>query len=60
MQKTHMSAGTMETSISDVNHFVLNAKNHRSGLGPTETCNPGPKAAVLHAKATNDGRPHRD
>ena len=29
MQKPHMSAGNMETSDSDANHFVLNAKNHR-------------------------------
>ena len=28
-------------------------------LGPIETCNSGPKVAVLHAKATNEGGTHR-
>ena len=28
-QKPQMRDGTMETSNSDANHFVLNAKNHR-------------------------------
>ena len=25
------------------------------GLGPIETCNSGPKVAVLHAKTTDEG-----
>ena len=29
---------------------VLNAKNHKSGLGPIETCNSGAKVPVLNAK----------
>ena len=28
----------------------LCAQNHRRGRGPIETCNSGPKAAVLHAQ----------
>ena len=60
MQKQQMRAGTMETSNTDANHFVLNAKNHRWGLERRETCNSGPKAAVLHAKTTNEGWDHGD
>ena len=30
-------------------------KKHRLGLGPLETCNSGPKVAVLHAKTTDEG-----
>ena len=45
----------METSISGANLAVLHAQNGRRGLGPIETCNSGPKAAVLNAKTTNEG-----
>ena len=45
----------METSNSDANHVGLHAHNDRWGLGPIETSNSGPKAAVLHAKARNEG-----
>ena len=44
----------METSIFGANHAVLHAQNERRGLGPIETCNSGPKVAVLHAKSTNE------
>ena len=43
----------METSISGANHAVLHAQNDRRSLGPIETCNSGPKVAVLQAKTTN-------
>ena len=33
----------------------MNTKNHRWGQVPIETCNSGPKAAVLHAKTTDEG-----
>ena len=39
----------METSNSDANHAVVNAQNHRLGLGPIETCNSGAKD-VLNAQ----------
>ena len=45
----------METSESDANHVVLNAKNLRRGLGPIETCNSDPKFAVLKTKSTDEG-----
>ena len=45
----------MQTSISGVNHAVFHAQNDRRGLGPIETCNSGPKVAVLHAKTKNEG-----
>ena len=48
--------GPMETSNSAVNHAVLGSQNDRWGLGLIETCISGPKVAVLHAKATNEGR----
>ena len=35
-------------------------KYNRCGLGPIETCNSGPKVAVLHSKATNEGRNYRN
>ena len=38
------------------NHAVLRSQNDRRGLGPIETCISGPKVAVLHSKATNEGR----
>ena len=38
----------METCNSVAKDAVLIAKNHRRGLGPIETCNSGPKVAVLH------------
>ena len=46
----------MVTINSGHNNTVVSAKNHRCGLGPIETCNSGPKVAVLHAKTTNEGR----
>ena len=45
----------METSQSDAKDDVLHAQNHRCGLGPTETCNSGPKVSVFLAKTTNGG-----
>ena len=45
----------METSHSVANHAVLHSQNDRWGLGPMETSNSGPKVAVLHVKATNEG-----
>ena len=50
----------MLSSYSGANHSVLHVQNDRIGLGPIETCNSGPKGAVLHAKTTDDGwDPHR-
>ena len=50
----------MQSSNSGANHAVLHAQNDRRGLGPIETCNSGPKAALLPAKTTDDGwDPHR-
>ena len=51
MQKPQMRAGTMETSNSDANHFVLNAKNHRWGLGRRETSYSDANHAVLQAQS---------
>ena len=45
----------METSNSDANNAVLNAKNFRRSLGPIDTCNSAPKFTVLHAKTTDEG-----
>ena len=50
-----MKAEPIETGNSGAKVDVLNAKNHRWGLGPIETFNSGPKVAVLHAKTTNEG-----
>ena len=40
----------MEKSNSGANRALLNAQINRRSLGPIETCNSGPKVAVLHAK----------
>ena len=45
----------METSKSAANHAVFHAQINRRSLGPMETCNSGPKVAVLIAKTTNEG-----
>ena len=45
----------METSIPAANHAVFHAQINRRSLGPMETCNSGPKVAVLIAKTTNEG-----
>ena len=45
----------METNNSAANHAVFHAQINRRSLGPMETCNSGPKVAVLIAKATNEG-----
>ena len=50
MQKPQMRAGPIQTSRSGTNHDVLHAQYDRRGLVPIETCNSGPKVAVLHAK----------
>ena len=50
-----MNAGPHRASNSDAKVAVLNAKNHRSGLGPIETFNSGPKVVVLNAKTTDEG-----
>ena len=44
----------MVTINSGHNNTVVNAKNHRCVLGPIETCNSGPKVAVLHAKTPRE------
>ena len=50
----------METSISAANHTVFHAQINRRSLGPIETCNSGPKVAVLIAQTENEGwDPHR-
>ena len=56
MRKQHMRAGVIETSDSGTNHTVLLAKSDRWCLAPIKTCNSGPNAAVLHAKAADEGR----
>ena len=45
----------MVTSYSGANHPVLHAQSDRCRLGTIETCNSGPKLAVLHAKTTDEG-----
>ena len=45
----------METSISAANQAIFHAQINRRSLGPMETCNSGPKVAVLIAKNTNEG-----
>ena len=42
----------MEICNSDANQAVVHAQNHRSRLGPIDTCYSGPEVAVLDAKAT--------
>ena len=46
----------METRNSGANHVVLHSQINRRNLGPIETCNSDPKAAVLHAKTPDEGR----
>ena len=55
IQKSHMRAGPIETSISDANHAVLHPQNDRSYLGPIETSVSAPKVAVVHPKTTDKG-----
>ena len=45
----------MESRNSGANHAVFHVQINRRSLGPIETCNSGPKGAVLHAKATDEG-----
>ena len=45
----------METSNSGANHNVFQAQNDRCGLGPIQTCNSDPRAAVSHGKTTDEG-----
>ena len=45
----------IETSISGANHAVLYAQNDRWGLLTHRNFYAGPKGAVLHAKATDEG-----
>ena len=40
----------MDTSNSDVNHFVFHAQNDSRGLGPIETINSGHNVAVVNAQ----------
>ena len=47
--------GPIETSNSDARHAVLHAENHRSVVGPIETCTFGPKVAGLHAITSDEG-----
>ena len=44
--------GVVETSNTDAKHAVVLAQNHRSCVGPIETCYSGPEDAVLNAKTT--------
>ena len=54
--KTHRCGrGPIEAGDSETKHTVLHAQNDRSCLVPIETCYSGPKVAVLHAKATDEG-----
>ena len=54
--KTHRCGlGPIETSNSCANHAVLHSQNDRYSLGHMEICYSGPKAAVLHAKTTDEG-----
>ena len=43
----------MEISNSGAYHTVLHAQISRRSLGHVETCNSGPKVAVLNAKTTD-------
>ena len=45
----------MEISNSGANRAVSHTQITRGSLGIIETCNSGPKVAVLHAKATKEG-----
>ena len=36
-------------------HVLLHSQINRRSLGPIETCNSDPKAAVLHAKTEDEG-----
>ena len=47
--------GPIETGNSDAKHVIVHAQNDRSRLVALETCYSGPKGAVLHAKATDEG-----
>ena len=47
--------GPRETNNSEAKHAALRTQNHRLGLGTIETCNSGPKFAVLHAENTDEG-----
>ena len=54
--KTHRCGrGPIEAGDSETKHTVLHAQNDRSCLVPLENCYSGPKGAVLHAKATDEG-----
>ena len=45
----------MQTSNSGANRAVLYLQNDRRGQGPIDTCDSGPKVALLHTKNTDDG-----
>ena len=47
--------GPIENGNSDAKHIVVHAQNDWSCLVPIETCNSGPKVAVLHPKTTDEG-----
>ena len=45
----------MDNCHSRSKHAVLHSQINRRILGNIETCNSGPKVAVLHAKTTDEG-----
>ena len=45
----------MVTRYSDANHIFLHVQHDTGSLGPIETSNSDPKAAVLRAKTTDKG-----
>ena len=46
---------TQRLSILVLKSLFWMQKKHRWGLGTIETCDSGPKVAVLHAKAADEG-----
>ena len=45
----------MDKRHSGSKHADLHSQINRRCLAPTETCNSGPKSAVLHEKTTDEG-----
>ena len=52
MHKITDEGWVTESCNSGAKVAVLNAKNHKLGLGHRETCNSGAKGAVFNAKKT--------
>ena len=56
MNKTTEEGWDQKTIVSlDLSPLFCIPQINRRSLGPIETCNSGPKVAILHAKATNEG-----